>query len=162
MGRESERERAGVKFFHNEASFTVYRYYIYIVYMHYDALVCTHMAMRAEWKRGSHSLSYRRAGPCEMRGPCEVLVSRSLPFVLVRICALKRDVCESVHGLATAWRGNVLAFACFLLCALPSGIFIQAGTVHSPYSASSKESSGVSVCRSPFSLLRRFCNQLRV
>lgn len=85
LGRESERERAGVKFFHNEASFTVYRYYIYIVYMHYDALVCTHMAMRAEWKRGSHSLSYRRAGPCEMPSPLFLSESALLNEMFVKV-----------------------------------------------------------------------------
>lgn len=53
--------------------------------MHYYALVCTHMAMQAEWKRGSHSLSYRRAGPCETPSPLFLSESALLNEVFVKV-----------------------------------------------------------------------------
>lgn len=89
MGRGRERERAGVKFFHNTGVLQ-YTDTIYIVYMHYDALVCTHMAMRSEWKRGSHTLSYRRAGPCEMPS--------------LRSCPNLRSLTRCLGKVFTCWR----------------------------------------------------------
>lgn len=148
---EREREQE-LNFFHNRGILQ-YTDTIYIAYMHYDALVCTHMAMRSEWKRGSHSLSYRRAGPCETPSLCS--------------CRNLSSLSRCLWKVFTCWRERGAEMFSHLLCALPSGVFIQAGIVHSSYSTSSKEkkrereSSSVCVV-SPSSLSGRFCNQLRV